>query len=363
MLFGSRIQDVEQSPDVEQLYLRDSRRKVLATVVLLALTLLAAFASLFVTQLSSMTPGDVIDVLISHITGSEVYELYDTVVWNYTLPRVLFAIIVGMTLAIGGTLMQSILRNPLATPYTTGVSAGASMGAAMFIYLGFAIVDTGGYLSTVAVNAMVFAMIPTAAILLVARQKHITPTTMILAGIAMMYIFNAASTLLLLISDPGDVQDAYEWNIGSLGRGTWSNLRYVLLGTIPCAIILLLLSRQIHIMNAGGRSAMTMGVDVKHIRNISLLVIAIMTGVTVSVTGGIGFIGLVAPHITRIIVGSNMRFLLPCSAVMGALILLVADTASRVIIPEGIPVGVLTAVVGGPIFIAILIRSAKKTWF
>ncbi len=363
-MFQTAKSKLVTSDDVEETYLQNSRKKTLIIITLAVLTAIAAVCSLFITQLSTLTPSEVIAVLISHLTGEPVTNIaFEIAIWEYNVPRMLLGLIVGSTLAIGGALMQCILRNPLATPYTTGVSAGASMGAAMFIFLDFAIISTGGYLSTIAINAMVFAMIPTAAILLVSNLKHITPTTMILAGVAMMYVFNAASTLLMLLAAPDDVQQSYEWNIGALGRASWDNIWYVLAGTIPCMIILTLMSRQIHMMNAGGRSALTMGVNVKMVRNVTLLVIAVMTAITVSITGGIGFIGLVSSHVARIIVGSNMKHLLPCSALLGALILLVADGVSRIIVMGGVPVGVLTAVVGGPVFIAILIKSAKKAWF
>lgn len=329
-----------------------------------ALAVICAFCSLFVTQLEDMRLSDIVDVLMAHLTGVEAPNpVFDMVIWDYNVPRALLGLIVGSSLAVGGAIMQSIMRNPLATPYTTGVSAGASLGAALYIYLDLAILGGTGYMSTIAVNAIVFALIPTAAILLVSQQKHITPTTMILAGIAMMYVFSAATSLMMLLADPDHVQESYEWGIGSLGRASWSNIGYVILGVLPCMAILQLLSRQVHIMNSGSRSATSMGVDVRLIRNISLLVVAVMTAITVGVTGGIGFMGLVAPHLARILVGSNLRYLLPCSAGLGAVILIVADAVSRVIIPEGIPVGVLTAVIGGPIFIAILIRSSKKVWF
>lgn len=361
--FIDNPQDPEEQ-DVEVLYRRDIHKKEIIITVLVIAAALAAVASLFVSQLDSLTPDHVIKVLSSHLFGTEYdNEIYDMVVWDYNVPRTLLGVVVGASLAIGGCVMQTILRNPLATPYTTGVSAGASMGAALYIYLDFALYNTGGYITTIAVNAMVFALVPTVAILMVSRQKHITPTTMILAGIAIMYIFSAATTLLMLLSDPDNVQEAYEWNIGSLGRATWSNIGYVIAVTIVCMILLQLLSRQLYIMNSGNRAAQTMGVSVRAVRNWSLVITAIMTATTVSITGGIGFMGLVAPHIARIMVGSNTKYLMPCSAALGALILLIADAVSRVIIQEGIPVGVLTAVVGGPIFIIILIKGARKVWF
>jgi len=356
--------DAVSVSDMECEYYASIKKKKLAILVIAILSIIATVCSLFVSQLSTMTISDVMDVLGYHMTGTgDINPVYDMVVWDYNVPRALLGLVVGSSLAVGGAVMQSILRNPLATPYTTGVSAGASMGASLLIYLDFAILWTGGYVSSIAINAIVFAMIPTVAILIVSHQKHITPTTMILAGIAIMYIFSAATSLLMLLADPENVQEAYEWGIGSLGRASWDNIWFVTAVVIPCMVALLLFSKQVTIMNAGNRSAQSMGVRVKMIRNLSLVIIAVMTAVTVGITGGIGFIGLVAPHIARIFVGSDQKYLLPCSAALGSLILIVADAASRIIVPEGMPVGVITAVIGGPIFVLLLIKASKKVWF
>ena len=356
--------DAVSVSDMECEYYASIKKKKLAILAIAILSIIATVCSLFVSQLSTMTISDVMDVLGYHMTGTgDINPVYDMVVWDYNVPRALLGLVVGSSLAVGGAVMQSILRNPLATPYTTGVSAGASMGASLLIYLDFAILWTGGYVSSIAINAIVFAMIPTVAILIVSHQKHITPTTMILAGIAIMYIFSAATSLLMLLADPENVQEAYEWGIGSLGRASWDNIWFVTAVVIPCMVVLLLFSKQVTIMNAGNRSAQSMGVRVKMIRNLSLVIIAVMTAVTVGITGGIGFIGLVAPHIARIFVGSDQKYLLPCSAALGSLILIVADAASRIIVPEGMPVGVITAVIGGPIFVLLLIKASKKVWF
>ncbi len=238
------------------------------------------------------------------------------------------------------------------------------MGAALYIYLGYAFIELSDYDLTVSVNAIVFAMIPTVAILLVARQKHITPTTMILAGIAMMYIFSASTTLMMLLAPhPETVEAAYMWTVGSLGRVTWDNLWVVVVTVVVCIALLMLISRQIHLMNAGQKTATTLGVNVRLYRNLGLLITAVMTAIIVGVTGGIGFMGLIAPHLARILVGSDLKYMLPTAAGIGATILLVADAFAKTVIQEGIPVGVITSVIGGPIFIAILIKSAKKVWY
>ena len=304
------------------------------------------------------------DVLVSHLTSSPVEnEDYDLAVWEFNVPRTAMAVIAGGVLAIGGAVMQTVLRNPLASPYTTGISAGASMGAALYIYLGVAMIGASGYYMSIAANAMIFAMVPTAAILAVSRLKHITPTMMILAGVAIMYVFSAATNMMMLLADPDNVQEAYEWGIGTLARSSWESMWPVIAGVAPCMATLLLMTRSMNMLNAGSRNARSMGVDARAVRDAALLLVAVMCSLTVAVTGGIGFIGLIAPHLARILVGSDMKCLLPCSAILGALILLAADIVTRSIMSMSIPVGVLIAVIGGPVFIAIIVKGSKKVWF
>lgn len=357
--------DPRNVDEAEDQYFRSLRKKRMWIAVFAATTVLAFFLEIFMCQTKSITNGDVLDVLIAHLTGGEVEEEYkDIVVWDYNVPRAIMGVFVGISLAVGGAIMQVILRNPLATPYTTGVSAGASMGAALFLYLDFAILSTGDYNSTVAINAIVFAMIPTFGILLVARQRHITPTMMILSGIALMYIFSAVTTLLMLTAPHAEsVESAYTWTVGSLGRVRWDNIWIVIAVVTVSVIALQVISQQIHIMNAGQRSATTMGVNVRFFRNLALFISSTMTAVVVGVTGGIGFMGLIAPHLARIVVGSDLKYLLPCSGFLGATILLVADSFAKTIMTSGLPVGIITSVIGGPIFVIILIRNAKKIWF
>ena len=364
MLLAHSEKEITSVDEAEREYTRSIHRKILWIIIFALTTVGGFFVSVFACQTESITASDVLDVLIAHLTGGKSdYAFADTIVMNYNLPRAIMGVFVGISLAVGGAVMQVIMRNPLATPYTTGVSAGASMGAALYIYLGIAIVATSNYTITVAINAIVFALMPTALILVVSLQKHVTPTAMILSGIAMMYIFSAATTLLMLFSPSESVESAYMWTVGSLGRVGWDNLWIAVVAVVPCVIILQYLAQQIHMMNAGQKTATSLGVNVKVIRNVGLLITSVMTAVIVGITGGIGFMGLIAPHLARIVVGSDLKYMLPCAAGIGATILLVADAVAKTITFNGIPVGVLTSVVGGPIFIIILIKSARKVWY
>ena len=213
----------------------------------------------------------------------------------------------------------------------------------------------------VTLNAIVLAMIPTLAIVLISKQSRMTPTTMILAGVAIMYVFRSMTSLMTLMADSENVEQLYIWNVGSLGPASWDNVGIVLAVTVICIVVLQLMSRDIGLMTVGDRSASSMGVSVRRVRALSLLLVAVMTATIVGFTGTIGFMGLVAPHVARLLVGSNARYLIPCSAAIGAIILIGCDCIANVIV--GIPVGVLTAIIGGPIFIMLLIKGAKRVWF
>lgn len=364
-MFFTRTSNPSNMSEVREQYYRFLSKKKMWIAFFASTTVVAFFLEIFMCQSESITSADVIDVLAAHLTGKTADSEYvNIVVWDYNVPRAIMGVVVGISLAFGGAIMQTILRNPLATPYTTGVSAGASMGAALFIYLDFALIATSNYNMTVAINAIVFAMLPTFAILLVARQRHITPTTMILSGIAMMYIFSAVTTLLMLTAPHAEsVESAYTWTVGSLGRVRWGNIQIVIMVVAVSVVTLQLISQKIHMMNAGQMPATTMGVDVRFYRNVALLITATMTAVVVGVTGGIGFMGLISPHLARLVVGSDMKYLLPCSGFIGATILLVADSFAKTVMTSGLPVGIVTSVIGGPIFVIILIKSAKKIWF
>ena len=349
--------------ELEAGYYRDNRRKVLISVVILLVSVVMAFGSIFLSQImDTVTPDIVIEVLKAHLNGGSTdNHVAETVVWDDGVPRAIMGVVVGAGLAVAGVVMQSLLRNPLAEPYTTGVASGASFGAALMFILGLPLIPVGDHSLAVNLNAIVLAMIPTLAIVLISKQSRMTPTTMILAGVAIMYVFRSMTSLMTLMADSENVEQLYIWNVGSLGPASWDNVGIVLAVTVICIVVLQLMSRDIGLMTVGDRSASSMGVSVRRVRALSLLLVAVMTATIVGFTGTIGFMGLVAPHVARLLVGSNARYLIPCSAAIGAIILIGCDCIANVIV--GIPVGVLTAIIGGPIFIMLLIKGAKRVWF
>ena len=284
----------------------------------------------------------------------------EIVVWNLRLPRILMAIVAGMGFAIAGTEMQGILRNPLASPFTLGIASGAGFGAALAILLGAGIV-AGKYL--VIGNAFLFALVPTFVILGLTHYKRATPETMILAGIAMLYIFSAATSLLMYFSKDEAVKEAYFWMVGDLVRASWSTFFSVVI-MLACLIpVLMWKSWDINVMGAGDETAKSLGVNVERSRILILLIASLMTAGIVCFTGTIGFIGLVAPHMCRMVIGGDNRFLIPASGLFGAALLLAADTVARTIMaPIILPVGVITAFMGGPLFLYLIMRRKSEYW-
>jgi iron complex transport system permease protein len=299
-------------------------------------------------------------ILWEHITGNVTDAMKDMIIVDYRMPRIIGGIIAGASLAVAGAAMQSTLMNPLADPYTTGVSSGASFGATMAMVLG---VSIGSGSMTIVLNAFIFSLVPTAIIVMFARMKASSPTVMIMAGIAVMYIFNAMTTVMMLMADPNDLQAVYEWQVGSLGRMTWDGVPVMVGVTVIGVIIVQSLSTKRNVLAAGDDMANSLGVSANNLRTIIMIVVALMAAAIVSFTGLIGFVGLVVPHVVRLFIGADNRYLIPASATFGAALLILADLVGRVIIaPATLQVGVITAFLGGPMFLWLILRKKSKLW-
>jgi iron complex transport system permease protein len=283
--------------------------------------------------------------------------LADTVVWTLRLPRILLAVFAGAILAIGGCTTQSVLRNPIATPYTLGVSAGAGLGASIGIILNIGFLD-GPFV--VIGNAFVFSLIPVAVILLLAKRKSASPETMILGGVAMVYFFNACTTILQYFADDNAVKGTVFWVVGDLSNAAWYQLPYVLSMLVIAFIVNLWLAWDINAMKMGDDSAKSLGVEVERTRKIALVVACLSTATVVAFTGAIGFICLVAPHLCKAVIGQDQRLLVISSGLVGAVLLLVADIAARRLIDGNVlPVGAITAFLGAPLLLYLLIKRRR----
>lgn len=354
---------MEEMSSLERYYRRISNRKTAIALVILVVAAIISFLSIFANHYTGLSFDVTWDVLSAHIDGHDygVYY-YDLIVWEYYVPRALMAVFVGAGLAVGGAVMQSLLRNPLADPYTTGVASGASFGVALYLMMDIVILPVDGYTLSMTTNAAVLALVPTIVIVLISRRKNMTPTTTILAGVAVMYVFRAATSTMTLMADSDAVEQLYMWNTGTLVNARWDNVWIVIGAVIVGVAVLYSISRQTTVMTAGDNNARSLGVRTGLIRALALMTIAFMTAIIVGYTGTIGFMGLVAPHVARMFVGSNLKYLIPCSAACGAFILIICDCATK-LMTASVPVGVVTSVIGGPVFIILLIRGAKKVWY
>jgi iron complex transport system permease protein len=256
--------------------------------------------------------------------------------------------------------MQGILKNPLASPFTLGISSAASFGAALAIILGAGIAagSSGSWL--VVGNAFVFALLSALAVYLLAKYKGITSETMILAGIAIMYLFSALTSFLQYAGNAGQVHEVVFWMMGSLGRSSWERVAMVLAIFVICLPYLILKSWDLNALATGDETAQSLGVNVEKTRVIFMMLSSLIAASIICFTGTIGFIDLVAPHIARMVVGADHRFLLPGSALVGALLLLGADTLSRVVLaPAILPVGIMTSFLGVPFFVYLFLQIRR----
>jgi len=286
-------------------------------------------------------------------------QLASVIVWDLRLPRIAMAIIAGIGLGISGATMQGILRNPLVSPFTLGVSAAAGFGAALAIVMGAGIVQ-GGQLLIVS-NAFIFALIALMLVSFLSRLRGITPETIILSGIAVMYLFSALTSFLQYTATAEQLSNVVFWLLGSLAATSWINVLIVLCVVIASLPFLIRYSWDINAMSVGDETAITLGTNVKMVRIVSMIFSALIAASIICFTGTIGFIGLVAPHITRMVIGSDHRFLLPASGLTGALLLLGSDTLARtVFMPSELPLGIMTAFIGVPFFVYILITRRRQ---
>ena len=328
---------------------------------------LSAFMLLFVVLIGyKITLGEyridfleVYSTIWNHITDNIVDPVADNVVMQQRMPRVLTAILVGIGLAIAGAAMQSMLKNPLADPYTTGISSGALFGATLAMTVGIYIV--GGYYGRV-LNAFIFALVPALFIVALSRWKKPSPAMMILVGIAIMYIFNAFQSYMMLRADPNSAASVYTWTVGSIGMTTWEQIPILAVVSILGFFALFLMTRTLNALNSGDAYAKSLGINVDRVRIICLLIISLVAAGIVSFTGVIGFIGLVSPHIARIFVGSDNRILIPAAALLGACMMLICDIVGFLIVGATLQIGIITAMIGGPIFMIILIAQQKEVW-
>ncbi|CAL9273711.1 Hemin transport system permease protein HmuU [Streptomyces sp. SudanB5_2050] len=304
--------------------------------------------------------GDVLGSVVHRtgLGGTELDRVAESVLWNVRFPRIVLALLVGASLGCAGALMQGVFGNPLAEPGVIGVSSGAAVGAVAAIAFGLNFLGTW----TVSVFAFVSGLITVLVVYAMSRSGGRTEVvTLILTGIAVNAFAGALIGLFLFFADTAAVNQITFWQLGSLAQATWPKV----LAVLPCAALGLgvapLYARRLDLLALGERPARHLGVDVERLRIVLVLVIALLTAAAVSVAGVIGFVGLVVPHLLRMAAGPGHRFLIPGSALLGALVLLAADLAARTVAePAELPLGVLTALLGSPFFFWLLRRTRRR---
>ncbi|ENY5793280.1 TPA: FecCD family ABC transporter permease [Proteus mirabilis] len=282
------------------------------------------------------------------------------IVWDIRLPYSLMAVVVGMSLGLAGAEMQTILNNPLASPFTLGVSSAAAFGAALAIVLGIGIpgVPAQWFIS---VNAFIFALLATLLLDFISRWMRVSTSGIILFGIALVFTFNAAVSIMQFIANEDTLQGLVFWTMGSLNRASWDKL-YILLVVLVIIFPLSLMNAwKLTALRLGEDRAMSFGINVRRLRLTTLLRISIISALAVAFVGPIGFIGLVAPHIARMTFGEDHRFYLPASALIGALVLSIASLVSKNLLSGVIiPVGIVTSLVGIPFFVSIILSHRGR---
>ncbi|MFV0285402.1 MAG: FecCD family ABC transporter permease [Demequina sp.] len=307
--------------------------------------------------------GGVLDAIWSRVTGASpadpAAQQLQTIIWELRLPRVLLAVLGGAALGVAGALFQGLLRNPLVSPYTLGIAPAAALGASIaVIFFGSA---TGGSGIGLVIGALVLALLNTALVLTLASVKRLDATTLILVGVALTQLFGALTAGIQYFAEDEVLAAIVRWTWGSVNNAVWYQV-------LTLGILLVLAYPYLQVRSgainaiafAGDDAAKTLGINVGRVRISVIGLAAVLTAVTIAFTGIIGFVGLVGPHIARLIIGPNHRFLIPFSAITGALLLVVADSVGRLLLaPAVIPVGIIDALVGAPIFIYLILTRRK----
>jgi iron complex transport system permease protein len=324
---------------------------VLGALLVLVILVAAAVGSV------SVSVGDSWQIVWSHLTGgdSSVNPGYDQIVWNFRIPRVLLAVLCGAGLSVAGVVLQALVSNPLADPFILGVSAGGSVGAVAVMSVG------AGALGGFGVSGAAFAgsMVAVALVFLLGQQRgKLNPVRLVLAGVAISYVFTSITSYLQLQTEPNNMRQIMFWLLGSVSGARWDQLQVAGVVVVAVTVLLTLYGRQLNALVTGDESATALGIDVKRLRIVLIVLTALLAGVLIAVAGGIGFVGLMVPHLVRLAFGVDHRRLLPLAALVGAIYLVIVDLLSRTIDPPNeLPLNILTALFGAPFFIWLMRRD------
>ena len=287
------------------------------------------------------------------------------IVFGFRFPRILLAILTGLSLAVAGTVMQGLLRNPLVSPFTLGLSSAASFGAAVAIVIGPAIFGslfaTSGDDVFIIIMAFLFGWLSMLLVYAISRSRGTSQSMLILAGVVIGYIFQAGVLGMKYISSNDRLRDLVVWLMGGMWGASWNAVIILTPLCLGCLIMLELMAWDLNSLASGDDVAKSMGINVERLRLTGLMIATFAASCCIAFTGIIGFIGLMAPHICRMLIGNDHRYLIPCSALLGASILLISDTVARTIAsPVEIPVGIIMYLIGGFFFLFLILRGRGR---
>jgi len=340
---------------LKERYALNVKRKLLAGGVL-AILIAVAIALSLRTGAYPLGLGDIAAALTGQADRPTSH-----VFWNIRLPQVLAALLAGACLGLAGTAMQNVLRNPLASPFTLGISQGAVFGAVFAI----TVVGVGGAAQshpawsqyTIVGCALAGSLLTVAALVVLSSLRDLSPAALILAGVAISAFFGSATMLLQYFASDIEIASAVFWTFGDLKKAQWPQLAVIAITMLPATSYFLYKGWSFNAMVWGDDTAKSLGIAVNSLRLSALLLAALMASVTTAFMGVIGFVGLIAPHMVRMLVGQDHRFLFPYSAMVAALVLLVADLLARTVMaPVVLPVGIVTSFAGSPLFLYLLIK-------
>jgi iron complex transport system permease protein len=336
--------------------------------------ILSFFVILLLTSIYALNAGSyhlsferILTILYQSITDPALLKNVPTekiVVIDFRMPRILLAIMTGISLSIAGCVMQALLRNPLVSPFTLGLSSAASFGAAMAIVFGpalFPFIPEQYQNGTIIFSAFLLGWISVLLIYAISRMKGSSSATLILSGVVIGYIFTAGVMILKYLTNDEKLREITLWLMGGMWGANWGAVIIVTPITLLCFLYLESLSWDLNSLSAGDDVAQNLGVNVSRLRLTGLFISTLSASACLAFTGIIGFIGLMGPHIGRMLIGNDNRYLIPCSALLGALILLISDTAARTVMdPVEIPVGVIMYVIGGIFFMFLILRGKHR---
>lgn len=327
-------------------------------------TLLLLFIFCFASTIGAteMSLFDSLTALLSPIFPEIADSHNAAVLWHLRFPRLITGVLAGIGLGISGVIMQAVTRNPLVSPFTIGLSPAAAFGASIAIFFGFQAVGFGSL--TIIVNAFFMAICCAALVFFLSNIRGASPETIVLAGIAISYFFSALTAILQFFASEEQLSQMVNWTFGSLSRTDWQSISIIFFILVILIPIIVKLSWDLNaMMLVDDTTAKSFGISVKQIRIVAMMAASLITATIISFTGIIGFVGLVAPHIARFIFGGDHRVIIPATAIIGAILLIVADIAGHVLIPPIIiPIGIIISFVGVPMFLWILLMKKQEYW-